>query len=109
MIIVTNRIRTKPGFAERMAPAFAKPGPLQSMEGFIKVEVSVRRNVSDHDEMNVSMYWKSIENFEAWKNSDAFREAHQGARGGDQGESPMLGSEIVIAEVVASVEALPAQ
>ncbi|AQQ54833.1 heme oxygenase [Planococcus lenghuensis] len=107
MYVVTNRIRTKKGFAEKMAPRFAKPGPLQEMDGFVKVEVTVRDNVEEHDELNVNMYWETLENFEAWKNSDTFREAHKGGRpsGEGGGESPMLGSELVIAKVAAVLEA----
>ncbi|CAM3494553.1 heme oxygenase [Marinicrinis lubricantis] len=105
MYIVTNRIRTKLGFAEKMAPRFTKPGPLQQMKGFVKVEVTLRQNVTEHDELHVNMYWETLEDFEAWKQSDAFREAHRGAKSQNENtESPMLGSEIVISKIVSSIE-----
>lgn len=103
MIIVTNKIKTKLGFAEKMAPMFTRPGALQQMNGFVKVEVLITKNLSEYDELNVNMYWDSIEDFTNWKNSDAFREAHTGPNGGQ--DSPILGSEIIISEVASTLEA----
>ncbi|EIM06246.1 hypothetical protein A1A1_11787 [Planococcus antarcticus DSM 14505] len=110
MYIVTNRIKMKPGFAEKMAPNFARPGALQDMEGFIKVEVTVTQNLTEYDELNVNMYWETLENFEAWKTSDTFKEAHkrpEASADSDEPkkESPMLGSELVITKIAASIEA----
>ncbi|GGE30263.1 heme-degrading monooxygenase [Pullulanibacillus camelliae] len=106
MIVVTNRIKTKLGFAEKMAPAFTKPGALQTMKGFVKVEVLITQNLSEYDELNINMYWESFEDFTAWKNSDAFKEAHKGAKG-DKGDSPILGSELTTYAVASTLEALP--
>lgn len=104
MIIVTNRIKMKSGFAEKMAPMFTKPGALQQMNGFVKVEVWVTKNLTEHDELNVNMYWNTMEDFTHWRNSDAFKESH--SRSGNGGEeSPMLGSEIIISEVASTLEA----
>ncbi|KGA98618.1 heme-degrading monooxygenase IsdG [Alkalihalobacillus alcalophilus ATCC 27647 = CGMCC 1.3604] len=108
MYIVTNRIKIKKGFAEKMAPNFTKPGPLQEMKGFIKVETTIRQNIEEHDELSVNMYWEELENFEAWKSSDAFKQAHARPKSDSNEEkkdSPMLGSEIVIAKVATTIEA----
>jgi len=109
MIIVTNRIQVKPGFAARMAPNFTKPGPLQQFEGFHKVEVLISTDEPTYDEMSVNMYWESKEHFQAWRNSDAFAAAHQRPDSGSEGEkadSPIIGSKIVVAELASSIEAL---
>ncbi|MEQ6051323.1 heme oxygenase [Lysinibacillus capsici] len=109
MIIVTNRIQVKPGFAARMAPNFTKPGPLQQFEGFHKVEVLISTDDPTYDEMSVNMYWESKEYFQAWRNSDAFAAAHQRPDSGSEGEkadSPIIGSKIVVAELASSIEAL---
>lgn len=105
MITVTNRIKVKKGFAKMMAPKFAQPGPLQQFKGFEKVEVLIATQFEEYDEMSVVMYWDSKEDFAVWRESDAFKESHKRPEGGPgaQGESPMLGSEIVIAEVAASI------
>lgn len=105
MYVVTNKIKTKSGFAEKMAPMFTRPGALQKMKGFIKVEVLITQNLTDHDELNVNMYWETMEDFMAWKNSDAFKEAHKGTNSSSE-ESPILGSEIVTYEVASSLESL---
>lgn len=110
MYIVTNRIKMKPGFAEKMAPNFARPGALQEMEGFVKVEVTVTQNLTEYDELNVNMYWETLENFEAWKTSDTFKEAHKRPETSADSsepkkESPMLGSELVITKIAAFIEA----
>ncbi|MEK3955561.1 heme oxygenase (staphylobilin-producing) [Psychrobacillus psychrotolerans] len=109
MIIVTNRIKTKPGFAEKMAPNFTKPSPLQEMEGFIKVEVAITQGPTEYDEMNVNMYWEKEENFQAWKDSDLFKESHKRPESGSpeaSKESPLLGNELIISKVAASIEAI---
>lgn len=105
MITVTNRIKVKKGFAQKMAPKFVQPGPLQQFEGFQKVEVLISTQFEDYDEMSVVMYWDSMEHFAVWRESDAFKESHKRPAGGQEeaGESPMLGSQIVIAEVAGSV------
>ncbi|WP_226036692.1 heme oxygenase [Aquibacillus saliphilus] len=103
MIIVTNRIKMKLGFAEKMAPMFTRPGTLQKMNGFVKVEVLITKNLSEYDELNVNMYWNTMEDFTLWKNSDAFKEAHSGPTNGEQ-ESPILGSEIIISEVASTLD-----
>lgn len=112
MYIVTNRIKMKPGFAERMAPNFTRPGALQQMKGFVKVEVTVTQNLTEYDELNVNMYWEDLESFDAWKNSDAFKESHKRPEADSSEapkESPMLGSELVITKVASSIEAAPAE
>ncbi|MBT2583300.1 heme oxygenase [Planococcus sp. ISL-109] len=110
MYIVTNRIKMKPGFAEKMAPNFTRPGALQEMEGFHKVEVTITQNLEEFDELNVNMYWENLENYEAWKTSDVFKQAHKRPEadadaGEEKKESPMLGSELVITKIASVIEA----
>lgn len=105
MIIVTNRIKLKSGFAEKMAPMFTRPGTLQEMDGFVKVEVLIIQDLSEYDEMNVNMYWETVEDYTAWKDSEAFKEAHSGpASDSDSEDSPLLESEIIISELASSLE-----
>lgn len=108
MYIVTNRIKMKPGFAEKMAPNFTRPGALQEMEGFHKVEVTVTQDLEEYDELNVNMYWETLDNYEAWKASDVFKQAHkrpEPAEGEEKKESPMLGSQLVITKIASVIEA----
>lgn len=102
MMIVTNRIKVKKGMGAIMAPGFTAPGPLDTTEGFIKVEVLLTQNLTDYDELNVNMYWEDLEGFTAWRNSDAFKMAHKRPEPGSEGaqkESPILGSEVITYKV----------
>lgn len=99
MITVTNRIQVKKGFGTKMAPAFTSGKALLNFDGFQKVEVNVSTQYEEYDEMQVMMYWDTKEQFEAWRNSDEFKKAHN-HEGGDAEHSPVIKSEIVIAEIV---------
>ncbi|WP_431030179.1 heme oxygenase [Lysinibacillus sp. LZ02] len=104
MITVTNRIQVKKGMAEKMAPMFAKPGPLQQFEGFHKVEVLVSTQFEEYDEMSVVMYWEDEKSFGVWRESDAFKEAHKRPSGdAPDPNSPVITSQIVIAKVAAEI------
>ncbi|MEL3961699.1 heme oxygenase [Lysinibacillus endophyticus] len=103
MYSVTNRINIKKGMAHKMAPNFTKPGPLQQFEGFIKVEVHVSTQFEEYDELSVMMFWENMEGFEAWKNSDAFKEAHKRPSDGPNPNSPVISSQIVVAEIVSTI------
>ncbi|EKN71667.1 heme-degrading monooxygenase IsdG [Neobacillus bataviensis LMG 21833] len=73
------------------------------MKGFVKVQVLIAKNLSEYDELNVNMYWKTIEDFNRWKNSAAFKEAHTSSTDTSQ-DSPILGSEITISEIAPTLE-----
>lgn len=103
MYTVTNRIKVKKGLAKKMAPRFTQPGPLLTFKGFRKVEVLVSTQFEDYDELSVVMYWDTLEDFRAWRDSDAFKEAHKRPAGGD-GESPTIENLVVIAEVASTLE-----
>ncbi|GEK32941.1 heme oxygenase [Kurthia sibirica] len=107
MFVVTNRIKVKKGFAERLAPNFTKGETLKNFTGFVKTEVAISKDFEEYDEMSVNMYWESLDGFHEWKNSDAFKNAHkrpEPKEGETPKESPMLGSKIVISEIVSSTE-----
>lgn len=102
MLVVTNRIKVIKGMGAAMAPSFTASGSLDTTEGLVKVEVLLTQNLSDYDELNVNMYWESIEHFTAWKNSDSFKASHKRPETGSeapQKKSPILGSELITYEV----------
>ena len=102
MYTVANRLKLKKGFGAKMAPAFITGKELSSFEGFVKVEVNLSTQNEEFDELNVMMFWETLENFEAWRASDEFKNAHKREGNGSRGESPVLSNEIVIAEIVAT-------
>ena len=110
MIVVQNKIKTKPGFAEKMAGRFTSGNELDQFKGFVKVEVLLTEGLTEYDEMRVNMYWEDEESFLAWKNSDAFKKAHQRPQGNPEavkGDSPMLGSQQTTFRVASVKEAAP--
>ena len=102
MFTVANRLKVKKGFGVKMAPAFTSGKELVSFKGFVKVEVNVSTQKEEYDELNVMMYWETLEQFEAWRASDEFKNAHKRDANSSHGESPVLSNEIVIAEIVAT-------
>lgn len=106
MFVVSNRIKVKKGFAERMAPNFTKGGEaLKAFKGFVKTEVAISKDFEEYDEMSVNMYWETLDGFHEWKASDAFKQSHkrpEAKEGEAPKESPMLGSTLVISEIAAT-------
>ena len=102
MITVTNRLQVKKGFGAKMAPAFTSGKSLLDFRGFQKVEVNVSTQYDEYDEMQVMMYWDTKEQFEVWRNSDAFKNTHK-REGGNSENSPVIKSEIVVAEIVSAL------
>ena len=99
MYTVANRLKIKKGFGAKMAPAFVSGKDVAAFEGFNKIEVNLCTTAEDHDELNVMMYWDTIEHFQAWRESDEFRNMHNRETSGS-GESPVLENTVVIAEIV---------
>ncbi|KOS68994.1 hypothetical protein AEA09_10860 [Lysinibacillus contaminans] len=106
MITVTNRFLIKKGFGQKMAPLFISDEALLNWEGFNKVEVNVCSEPEDHDEMNVMMFWDTIEHFNAWRVSDDFKKLHSREEAGNKensGSSPIISNRVVISELVATL------
>ncbi|MBB6731312.1 antibiotic biosynthesis monooxygenase [Cohnella zeiphila] len=79
MIVATNTIRIKSGFADQVAERFKSPKGVQHAPGFVRMEL-LQTSQEDHDELKVCTTWESREAFEGWVNSDAFKQAHAHAR-----------------------------
>ncbi|PNZ46550.1 heme oxygenase [Staphylococcus simulans] len=110
MYIVTNQIEVKKGFAEKMAVRFTSNPQLKEMPGFHRVEVSlVEGGQKDTEFMHVSTWWASQDDFENWKNSDAFKQAHQRPKSSESNassESPVVGNNVVKSRVLSSLGTL---
>lgn len=70
-----------------MAPLFTTDKTLLYWEGFHKVEVNIYSEPEDHDEMNVMMFWDTIEQFKVWRESDDFIKLHRRERIGNKENS----------------------
>lgn len=75
MIVVNNRIPVHPDHAEAFETAFAKRANLvDGMAGFVSFKLL--RPTNPDDPYVVMTTWESQEHFEAWTNSDAFKQGH---------------------------------
>lgn len=82
MVIVTNTSKIIKGEAYKLIDRFDKVGKVETMEGFLGLEVLLTENSGEYEEVTVSTRWTSKEAFKAWTKSDAFKEAHSRDRGG---------------------------
>lgn len=76
MIIVTNTSKIKKGCAHKLIERFDKVGKVETMKGFLGLEVLLTESTEDYEEVTVSTRWESKEDFQAWTRSDAFKESH---------------------------------
>lgn len=76
MIIVTNTSKITKNNGHKLIDRFDKVGKVETMVGFLGLEVLLTESTSDHDEVTVCTRWDSKEAFDAWTMSDAFKEAH---------------------------------
>lgn len=102
MIVVTNRISVSKGKGAEMAPRFTSSKALCEFAGFIKVEVIVVAQ-ENQDEMSVNMYWRSMEDFQVWRDSDAFKAAHQRSPKGENDSGAVIGSQLLFGQVAATL------
>lgn len=102
MIVVSNRICVATGKGAEMAPRFTSSKDLCDFVGFVKVEVVVIHQEA-HDEMNVNMYWHSMEDFQVWRHSDAFKAAHKRAPKAADDANLVISSTLLVGNIAASL------
>lgn len=76
MIIVTNVSQITKGNGEKLIERFDRVGKVETMEGFLGLEVMLTENTKEYDEVSVVTRWVDKESFQAWTQSEAFRESH---------------------------------
>jgi heme-degrading monooxygenase HmoA len=82
MITVMNRISVSPEYAETLEERFRnRVGLIDQMPGFLRNQVL--RPLREGDPYIILTQWESREHFEAWTQSEAFKQAH--ARGMPEG------------------------
>lgn len=77
MYIVTNVSKIEKGEAYKLIDRFDKVGQVETMKGFLGLEVLSGEKIEDYDEVAVVTRWDSEEAFLGWMESDAFKAAHQ--------------------------------
>ena len=106
MFVVCNRIPVAKGHEAEFEKLFLERDdsqsqhPLRSFPGFIRNDIL---RPTKEEPYIVLTYWDSLEHFEAWTNSESFREAHRGrGRAEIFAGQPNLEIHEVIKSVVAS-------
>lgn len=75
MIVVCNRIPVNPDYAEAFEERFQNRANLvDGMPGFVSFQI-LRPTVPDMPYV-VMTFWETKENFEAWTNSEEFKQGH---------------------------------
>ncbi|BDP41955.1 antibiotic biosynthesis monooxygenase [Deinococcus aetherius] len=100
MITVANRIYVNPAYHDQFEARFReRAGLVDGMPGFVANHVL--RPTGEGEPFVVLTFWESREAFEAWTNSDAFRQGH--ARSGTLPKDAFTGPNVLeIHEVVQS-------
>ena len=80
MIIINNTIQVKKGFADKLLARFDRPGNVESFEGFIGLEILLKKDAEEYDEVVVSTKWESKEAHDKWAQSDEFKKSHSGPK-----------------------------
>ncbi len=76
MIVVENRLFVADEYADQFVERFRDSmGKVESQPGFVKFELLTPAN-PDTDSYISQTYWESMEDFQAWTDSDAFADAH---------------------------------
>lgn len=103
MIIVTNLSHITKGNGEKLIERFDRIGKVDSMEGFLGLEVLLTQNTADYDEVSVVTRWNSKDDFQAWTKSEAFRESHSHRKTPDY----IISNKIIFQEVKIKRNPLP--
>ena len=80
MLVVANRFHVDPDHAEEFEQRFRnRMGEVEERDGFVRFEfhTPVDHGHIDTDTHAAVTYWDSRESFEAWTDSEEFREAHR--------------------------------
>ena len=69
MIIVTNTAKITKGNGHKLIERFNKVGKVETMPGFLGLEVLLTQNTVDYDEVTISTRWNAKEDFQGWTKS----------------------------------------
>ncbi|MEK4301422.1 antibiotic biosynthesis monooxygenase [Oceanobacillus sp. FSL W8-0428] len=99
MIKVVNTLRVKKGKVNEVAALFQKAKAVHIFDGFVFMEVLIKENTAEYDELQVCTTWDDHASFEVWRESRETRKAHESQNKEEKEDSPILGTELSIFEV----------
>lgn len=101
MIKAVNTLRIKKGHVNEIAEKFSNAKAVHTFDGFVLMEVLIKENTEEFDELQVCTTWEEHAHFEAWRESRATKKAHesQDKPKEETAESPILGAELTTYEI----------
>lgn len=106
-----NAISIEKGRVQEVADRFAKPKSVHTFPGFVRMEVWMKENIEDHDELHICTTWEDEKYFKDWlksrENDKAHGQSSQKPDALDEAKSnPILGARL--STYVTLVQHLPA-
>ncbi|MGX2961155.1 antibiotic biosynthesis monooxygenase [Peribacillus sp. JNUCC 23] len=80
MFVITNTLKVKKGFEEKVLARFDRLGGIEETPGFILLNVFKTRGTKDYDEFTIFSKWASKEAHDQWTKTESFRKSHSGER-----------------------------
>lgn len=75
MVVTCNRIYVNPAYAEQFEERFrSRAGLVETMPGFVSFQLL--RPTKEGDPYVAMTHWESMAQFEAWVNSEEFKQGH---------------------------------
>lgn len=75
MVVTCNRIYVNPAYAENFEENFrSRAGLVETMPGFVSFQLL--RPTREGDPYVAMTHWQTMEQFNAWVESDAFKQGH---------------------------------
>ncbi|WP_228548241.1 antibiotic biosynthesis monooxygenase [Sporosarcina obsidiansis] len=106
MMTAINTIFVEKGKGEQVTARFAKAKAVHTFEGFIRMEVLLKEDAEERDEVKVCTTWEDRKYFENWLHSRENSKAHD-VKAPSTEPSPILGNEVTTFAV--KVQHLPVQ
>ena len=80
MFVATNRLKVKKDHGHELEERFLSRGGVEQQPGFLGFELWKLDREEDVEDFLVVTHWESKEAHDHWTHSEAFRQAHSGAR-----------------------------
>ncbi|WP_409300230.1 antibiotic biosynthesis monooxygenase [Peribacillus sp. SCS-155] len=106
MFVQVRNITVTEGNSEQVVQRFSKPGIIEEQEGFVGIEILVKKVRRGEEEVIVLVRWESEDYWKQWEKSDAHIATHKANRGQPKPEY-ILNTEVGMYELKA--EKKPAQ
>lgn len=106
-----NAISIEKGRAQEVADRFAEPKSVHTFPGFVRMEVWMKENIEDHDELHICTTWEDEKYFKDWLKSRENDKAHgqsvqKPETASEAKSNPILGAKL--STYVTLVQHLPA-